>query len=88
VIYLQLTLKMPDDELEPFLRALRAWDRGRPAIEAAMVCEATGLTPETVEALFARLDPPLPVRHVRAWTDAQGRPHTGWHHRSYEETTP
>jgi hypothetical protein len=88
MIYLELRIKMPEDELEPFLRALRAWERGRPEIEASLLCEATGLTTDAIEAILTRVDPPVPVRHVRAWTDAQGHQHTGWHHRSDEETTP
>lgn len=63
------------------------WDLPYTRLDA-LVCETTGLTPETVEALLARLDPPVPVRHVRAWTDAKGHQHTGWHHRSPEGETP
>jgi len=64
VITLTLSAQFPDSELEPFLRAIRAWEGGRETVLLAITAHTSGLSPDVVQAILARLDPPLPIEFV------------------------
>ena len=67
MIYLELRVKMPDEELAPFLQALQGWERARREIFLAMVLEASSLRREEVAAIFAPFHPSLRYQQIERW---------------------
>lgn len=59
-VTVHLEVDMPDGDLGPFLRTVRAWEGGRQDVRLAVKVTAAGLTQRDVQDIFNSMDPPLP----------------------------
>jgi hypothetical protein len=66
MIYLQLRVKMADEDLETFLTAIRLWNHPRQPAEFSIILETPGVhTDEDLKRIFAG----LPYRRIEHWPD-------------------
>ncbi len=64
MIRVKIEIEMPNEELEPFMKAFRGWERGREEIRAAMKFENDGMPMRDAIEIFESLEPPLPVGRI------------------------
>lgn len=57
---LNMTVEMPESELEGFLRAVRGWENARPVILMAIKLDVGAMPSSSLVEMFNRLDPPFP----------------------------